>query len=124
MIVGIAVFVLLTLVVAAAIAYPLLPGKGPAETVPAETVPAITDADIVRAVRKLRRQRGQGGLSCPSCGQAYAAGDRFCVACGGTLPEAQVVESRQTCPACGEVLREGDLFCSKCGHRLVAEEGA
>lgn len=114
---GIAVFFLLALALAAAIVYPLLPGRGPAET-----APAVSDADIERAVRKLRRERKGGGLHCPTCGEAYAAGDRFCVHCGGALPQPQVTAGGQTCPECGATLRDGDVFCSKCGHRLTGEE--
>lgn len=116
---GVAIFVLLTLVVGAAIAYPLLPGRGPAET-----APAVSDAEIERAVNKLRRERERGGLRCPACGDAYAAGDRFCVHCGGALPQPQMTESGQACPECEAILRAGDVFCSKCGHRLGSEEVA
>jgi ribosomal protein L32 len=117
LIVGVAIFVLLALVVAAVIAYPLLPGRGPAET-----APSVSDADIERAVRELRRERERGGPRCPTCGEAYAAGDRFCVHCGGALPQPQIAEGSQACPECGAVLRAEDVFCSKCGHRLGREE--
>ncbi|MFN2290575.1 MAG: zinc ribbon domain-containing protein [Anaerolineae bacterium] len=116
---GIAVFVLLALGVAAVIAYPLLPGR-----VPVETVPAVSDADIERAVRRLRRERKGSGLQCPTCGSAYASGDRFCVHCGGALPQPQAAAGGKACPECGAMLRDGDVFCSKCGYRLAGEEVA
>jgi predicted amidophosphoribosyltransferase len=117
---GILVFFLMAAVAAVAIAYPLLPG---ART--SQTVPAVTDGDIEEAVRRLRRGRkpqGQRGLSCPSCGRAYQAGDRFCVGCGSALPAVDAAAA--TCPSCGATLREGDQFCAKCGHNLLAEEVA
>ena len=116
---GIAIFVLLALATAAVVLYPLLPGRGPVET-----APAVSDADIERAVRELRQERRRGGLRCPTCGKAYAAGDRFCVHCGGTLPPPEVAESGEACPECGATLRDGDVFCSKCGYRLAGEEVA
>jgi DNA-directed RNA polymerase subunit RPC12/RpoP len=116
---AIAIFVLLALAVGAAIAYPLLPGRGPAET-----PVAVSDADIERAVRKFRRERKRGGLRCPTCGEGYAAGDRFCVHCGGALPQPQIAEGGQACPECGATLRDADVFCSKCGYRLAGEEVA
>lgn len=115
--VGIAVFLVLMAVVAAVVAYPLLPGRGAVETA------SLTDADIERAVRGLRKRR-RGRLHCPACGEAYDAGDRFCVHCGSDLAQAQAVEGHETCPSCGAELREGDVFCSKCGHRLVTKEDA
>jgi hypothetical protein len=118
MIVGIAVFFVLMIVVAAVIAYPLLPGRRPAEP-----VPVVTDVDIERAVRRLR-QRRRSGLRCPVCGGVYAAGDQFCVHCGSDLSQAQPVEVGKACPSCGADLREGDVFCSKCGYRLVTGEEA
>jgi uncharacterized OB-fold protein len=116
---GMVIFVLLALAVAGVIAYPLLPGRGPVET-----APAVSDADIERAVRKLRQERKRGGLHCPTCGEAYAAGDRFCVHCGGALPKLEVAEGGEACPECGAILRDGDVFCSKCGYRLAGEEVA
>jgi uncharacterized OB-fold protein len=114
---GIAVFIVLAVVAAIAIVYPLLPGA--ASNLP---VPVVTDSDIDQAVRHLRRPRSKSGLSCPSCGQTYQAGDRFCVGCGATL--AEVAPAAPACPACGAVLHEGDRFCLKCGHNLVVEEVA
>jgi len=113
--VGVAIFFLLLLLVAGFIVYPLLPGRGP--TQPA---PAVSEGDIEQAVRDLRQARAESSLSCPACGQAYRAGDRFCVRCGGTLPQAD--SSGLACPACGSPLHEQDQFCAKCGHRMAAEE--
>lgn len=124
---GIAVFFVLAIIVAAAIVYPLLPGR--TRALPA---PTLTDAEIERAVRRLRKTRSRDGLLCPTCGQAFQPGDRFCVRCGGTLSQPQVDPAGSgrmdaerpspACPSCGATVREGDEFCAKCGHRIIAEE--
>jgi DNA-directed RNA polymerase subunit RPC12/RpoP len=118
---GIVVFFVLAAISVGIIAYPLLPGRGPAQP-----APALTDAEIERAVRDLRRSRSQGGLSCPACGKAYHKGDLFCVRCGGSLPEVEVQAELEklACPSCSASLHEGDQFCAKCGHRVATEEGA
>jgi predicted amidophosphoribosyltransferase len=115
--VSILIFFLMALIAVVAIAYPLLPGAATARI-----APVVTDGDIEEAVRTLRRTRTKAvsGPSCPSCGRAYQAGDRFCVGCGAALPA--VAADATTCPSCGATLREGDQFCSKCGHNLLAEE--
>ncbi len=113
---GIVVFFLLALVAAAIIAYPLLEsltGRGK----PNQS-PAVTDGDIDRAVDKLRRTRSQGDHSCPACGQAYQAGDRFCVRCGHDLAAEKVVPAGPACPSCGASIHKEDQFCAKCGHRM------
>jgi predicted RNA-binding Zn-ribbon protein involved in translation (DUF1610 family) len=114
---GIVVFILLALITAVAIAYPLLPGQRMGRP-----VPVVTDSDIEQAVRRLRGTRSKGGLACPSCGKAYKPEDRFCVACGAALPEA--ASSVLVCPSCGASVRKGDNFCPKCGHDMVAGEAA
>lgn len=114
---GVGFFFLLALAAAAIIAYPLLPGQ---RTVQPE--PVVTDADIERAVRTLRQARSDGSQSCPSCGKPHQLGDRFCVRCGATLPQAAAVGP--ACPSCGTTVHEEDQFCAKCGHRLVAGEDA
>jgi predicted amidophosphoribosyltransferase len=112
--VSVAIFFLLALIAAAIIVYPLLPGR----------VPAVTDGDIERVVRDLRRDRRRdaSGLSCPVCGQGYQAGDRFCVACGGALSETQAILPGLVCPSCGAAIHEGDHFCARCGHNMAAGE--
>jgi predicted amidophosphoribosyltransferase len=120
---GVAIFFPLALLAAAAIVYPLLPGRAPAAL-----APVVTDGEIEAAVRKLRRARAAGsGRACPACGEAYQPGDRFCVRCGGPLPQGEQVKSPlpQTgpvCPSCGAALQEGDRFCAKCGYTLRDEE--
>ncbi len=122
---SIAIFIVLAVAVAAVVAYPLLPGR-----MPAEPAPAVTDGEIERAVRALRRARSRGGQttseeqSCPNCGQAYQAGDRFCVGCGGALPQPQVTLGGRVCPSCGAIARDGDRFCSRCGSSIAGEEVA
>ena len=116
---SIVILMLLLLLAGAAIVYPLLPGKAPSLQ-----APAVTDGEIELAVRDLRRARSQEGLHCPACGQAYQAGDRFCVRCGGGLPQSEARPSGPSCPSCGAAVREGDEFCAKCGHGIGTGEAA
>jgi len=116
---GIAVFFVLTLVVAGIIAYPLLPGRAAKQS-----VPAVTDRDIDRAVDNLRRGRSRGGHFCPACGRTYQAEDLFCVRCGHALPGDKVISTGPACPSCGAEIHKGDQFCAKCGHRTGAGEAA
>lgn len=115
---SIVVFFLLALIAAGAIAYPLLPGRSPARS-----TPVVTDGDIERAVRDLRRSRRQSSAACPACGQGYQPGDRFCVRCGGSLPQSEA-PAGSSCPSCGASLHGDEQFCPKCGHRLVGGEAA
>jgi hypothetical protein len=117
--VSIVLVLLLFLLAGAAIVYPLLPGRGPKLE-----AQAVTDAEIEQAVRELRRVRGQEGHHCPACGQIYQVGDRFCVRCGGALPQADARASAPACAACGAAVRQGDEFCAKCGHILGVGEAA
>ena len=114
---GLVVVFLLTVIVAGVLIYPLLPGKAPVQP-----EPVLTDGEIERAVRNLRQARSRRGLHCPTCGQGYMAGDRFCVRCGGELPQAAGASTGSVCPSCGAPMREDDRFCAKCGHSMVAEE--
>jgi predicted amidophosphoribosyltransferase len=116
---SIVLFFLLALIVAGLIVYPLLPGR-----TPKESAPKVADADIDWAVSALRRARSKGGLSCPTCGKGYQAGDRFCVRCGEDLPGPQETSSKAVCPSCGASIHKGDQFCAKCGHRLGSREAS
>jgi predicted amidophosphoribosyltransferase len=116
---GIAIFFILAVLTVAAIAYPLLPGR-----TPVYPVPVVTDNDIDRAVRDLRRARSRGDHLCPTCNKNYQPGDRFCVRCGGELPQVEAVSGGAACPACGAAMQTGDQFCPKCGHKMVVEEVA
>jgi predicted amidophosphoribosyltransferase len=115
---SIAVFLIMLLVSAGIVVYPLL-SKGQRAGLPN----AVGDADIDRALRKMRPVRPQAGLACPYCGRSYQAGDQFCVQCGEPLPEKAVVRG-PVCPACGASVHEGDLFCAKCGAQVSGEEAA
>jgi predicted amidophosphoribosyltransferase len=121
---GIVLFFLLFLVVAAAVVYPLLPGKVAEATPQAASRRTWTDRQIEAAVRRIQETRSRGGLRCPACGRAYQAGDRFCVRCGADLPQEEAVAAERVCPSCGAALRTADLFCSRCGHRLSGEEAS
>lgn len=116
---AIAIFFVLAVLVAAVIAYPLLPGQ-----MAPEPAPTVTDGDIERAVRHLRLARSRGELHCPACGRAHQAGDRFCVGCGSSLPQGNSAFEGPVCPSCGILVREGDRFCARCGYGLAAEEVA
>jgi predicted amidophosphoribosyltransferase len=116
---GLAIVFLLTVIVAGILIYPLLPGR-----TLVQSEPAVTDGEIERAVRSLRRARSRSGLFCPDCGQGYKAGDRFCVRCGGELPQAAGAATESVCPSCGAPVQESDRFCAKCGHSMVVEEAA
>jgi uncharacterized OB-fold protein len=116
---GIVIFFLLALIAAGAIAYPLLPGRA---TTNPET--AVTDGDIDRAVRHLRRARSKGGHSCPVCGRAHQPGDQFCARCGAALPESRTTPAGPVCPSCGAAIHKSDQFCAKCGHQMTTEEVA
>lgn len=116
---GILIFFLLTLVAAAIIAYPLLPSRAPAQP---ET--SVSDADIDRGVRHLRRVRVKGGHSCPACGRAHQPGDQFCSRCGAALLGPQAAPTGPVCPSCAAAIRESDQFCAKCGHEMTTEEAA
>lgn len=115
---SIAIFLVLLVVSAGVVAYPLFsPGKQVREP------RAVSEADIERALHALRSARPQAGLACPNCGHAYQAGDRFCVQCGQPLSEKAVAHG-PVCPACGAPVHEGDLFCAKCGATIRGKEGA
>ena len=116
---GLAVVFLLTVIVAGVLIYPLLPGRAPVQS-----EPALTDGEIERAVRDLRRARSRSGFFCPACGTGYKAGDHFCVRCGGELPQAAAASAGPACPSCGAPIQESDSFCAKCGHSMVVEEAA
>jgi hypothetical protein len=129
--VSIAILLLIAIIAAGAIIYPLLPGRTASRPAPAlrpaqcagtgsTASKVVTDGDIEQAVRDLRRARGRRDLSCPACGKAYQAGDRFCVRCGAGLPEPG--PAGQSCPSCGADLHKGDLFCPKCGRSVPAGE--
>jgi hypothetical protein len=114
---GVVVFFVLALLSAAFIVYPLLPGRQPVEE-----FAAVTDGEIEQAVRRFRGAPASDGLSCPTCGRTYKAGDSFCVSCGGTLPTTEL--DARVCPSCGAGLGEADQFCAKCGNKLAAREVA
>jgi hypothetical protein len=130
---GVVLFIAMALLVAAAILYPMLTRSGAAAW-----AGGASDEQIEGAVRRLRRARSAGsstvplrggtvplrGGACPACGQAYQPGDRFCVRCGGALPQAATVAAaapapaRPACRSCGAPLAEGDQFCVKCGEAV------
>jgi hypothetical protein len=123
---GVVLFIAMALLVAAAILYPMLTRSGAAAW-----AGGASDEQIEGAVRRLRRARSAGsrsvplpGGACPACGQAYQPGDRFCVRCGGALPQAATVAAatpapaRPACRSCGTPLAEGDQFCVKCGEAV------
>lgn len=119
---GIAIFFVMAVIVAAVIVYPLFTRRAYADRAYARPAPSVTDADIERALVKLRGARRQGDATCPSCGATYTPGDQFCVRCGGALMPARATADGPVCPSCGATLRVGDRYCSACGHNMAAEE--
>ncbi len=121
------VFLVLAAASAAVIAYPLLPGR-----MPAQPARALSEREIEQAVQELRRARRASeadraiGLTCPSCDTAYQRGDLFCVGCGARLTqlEDQPQDIGLLCSHCGATLHEGDQFCAKCGKPVATEEVA
>jgi predicted amidophosphoribosyltransferase len=122
------VFVLLAALATVVIAYPLFKARVPA---PQET--GISDAQVERAVRRLREARNRGavvpgaGELCPACSAPYQPGDRFCMHCGGTLPPQEAAPRPAPgleCASCGAALRDDDLFCARCGQRVPAATDA
>lgn len=53
-----------------------------------------------------------GGWTCPTCGAAQGAAQRFCDRCGTKKPEPP------RCPNCGKLCRPGEVFCADCGTKL------
>lgn len=62
--------------------------------------------------------------ACPACGTGNAAGNRFCLSCGGSLAARGPVEKGSSCPACGAVPVPGSKFCLSCGASLAASATA
>jgi predicted amidophosphoribosyltransferase len=111
---SVVIFLVLAFVTAAVIAFPLLPAATASQAV---TVPGNGAAG--RSARRSGQAGSKPGRACPSCGAPVQPGDRFCVKCGGTLPQTR--PAARTCPACGASLEAEDRFCRKCGHNLPAE---
>lgn len=95
----------------------------------AESDDADLDAVMERAIRSRKdalagRAAEPDGRTCPQCGKAASAGDKFCGKCGASLlavtsPAPTAV--RPVCPKCGQPHKPGDKFCGKCGQPLAAE---
>lgn len=119
---GLVLFFVLSVAVAATLIYPLLPGKRPPAESPAAAGRTWSDRQIEGAVRRIRQARQENELACPDCGHAYQPGDRFCVRCGAELPLPRAAADGPICPSCAAVVRPDELFCSRCGHRLAVEE--
>jgi predicted amidophosphoribosyltransferase len=128
---AVAIFIVLAFLVAGWIAYPLLTKQTYAQQAP---IPVNGGDQATRGRRSsrskiayeaLQGQNGERELVCPSCGQGYRVGDRFCVRCGQALPErleaiqAQNALPTLTCSSCGALLRQEDQFCAKCGAPVV-----
>ena len=108
---SIALFFVLAILVAAAVAQPLLPASRVSYPLPGSRSQR-------RSAQSSPASGRPQGPTCPSCGVAVMPGDSFCVGCGGVL-----VVRGATCPACGVPMAEDDQFCRKCGARLGAGEG-
>lgn len=83
---------------------------------------AETDAELEGLIaRELQRRRaapGPAGRRCPACGRPAESDDKFCAACGATLPAPAAQREALFCPACGHDFQPGDRFCAGCGATL------
>jgi predicted amidophosphoribosyltransferase len=122
---SVVLFLLMALLAALAVLYPLLPRQ-----VARQPAATITDQEIQQAVANLRRSWSSGGPLCPGCGATHRPGDQFCVQCGKALPQAAAAgptssaQSRGTCPSCGAAFHPDDSFCAKCGQPTSVQESA
>jgi hypothetical protein len=66
-------------------------------------------------------EKSLNNQSCPSCGNALTAGDKFCGSCGYKVEEIQAAETEETaaCPTCEEQVSVNAAFCGCCGNRLA-----
>jgi sec-independent protein translocase protein TatA len=84
------------------------------EELPPAKTPAVTPAPaaVVAATK-----------SCPACGHANPADQRFCSECGAKLAEvpapAAPAAAEVTCPSCATHNPAGQTFCGQCGTRLT-----
>jgi len=63
--------------------------------------------------------------TCPACGAAAPAGQRFCIRCGSALTPTDgqgppPPASSGRCPACGADASVGQKFCARCGQLLIS----
>ncbi|MCB0166515.1 MAG: zinc-ribbon domain-containing protein [Anaerolineae bacterium] len=58
------------------------------------------------------------GRTCPHCGAALRADDKFCSSCGQAMPEP-AAELADHCSHCGYTYEPGDAFCAHCGTPLT-----
>ena len=54
--------------------------------------------------------------TCPSCGAAVTAGQKFCAECGTPVGVAAPAAVQAKCTHCGATLTPGLKFCTQCGH--------
>ena len=54
--------------------------------------------------------------TCPSCGAAVTAGEKFCAECGTPVGVAAPAAAQAKCTHCGATLTPGLKFCTQCGH--------
>lgn len=76
-------------------------------------VEALVRSRRTRTPKRASAPSAASAAQCPSCGTAFAEGDRFCARCGATLST--------TCPNCGRPTTIDDRFCAKCGATLITE---
>ena len=71
-------------------------------------------------------KKSASGFSCPHCGAAVEASDRFCINCGKEIPAsggaaagtAVPLTGGRACPKCGAAAGPDDAFCQECGQPL------
>lgn len=72
------------------------------------------DAVIERTIAARRLALMGDGLVCPNCGRLTAAADKFCAACGATIPPSKP-PTNAICPKCSRPFGADDRFCAGCG---------
>ena len=61
---------------------------------------------------------GHGSSSiCGDCGSPASSEDLFCVTCGGSLGEDELLAS-PSCGDCGETIVSDEIFCPSCGSAM------
>ncbi len=72
-------------------------------------------------------KKGGKIIICPSCGEEYPTGSKFCPHCGADTSKPKVVEVEKTvevaiCRKCGAKMSVDTKFCPSCGAPVIEEE--
>lgn len=86
------------------------------------SVDQAMSAALDREIEIRRAELLDGARNCPTCGRPALAEDKFCAACGATLPalEAKPAPAAQRfCRKCGRPAEPADRFCGGCGAAVA-----